>query len=344
VTLVAATGGFALSLAIVVALVYLLVLRLIDLNEQEGLWALAAALLLGAAAGALLPLVVSSETLTLSTFRGALADEIAKFIALSVAFVLFEGISRLRGWSEVNGLMDGIIYGAAVGLGFSVGEAFYRELLFSGLSDILGVDPFDVLWTTLLFGLREGLFGAFIGAGFGLALQARTLLARLGYALAGLAVAVGLHAVYVLLAGPVSGTEGKVRTWLFLLLPLLFVAALIVFALGREKSAIAAELGPEVTEGVATDRDLDLLAHPAARRAAYFRLLRRGDFDGWAALRALHNRLVQLALVKRRAAAQTDPELRAAANEEAQNLRASALALRQQFDARVEGATAETAA
>src|SRR5438093_888081 len=44
--------GFALSLAVLVAAIYLVVLRLIDVNEREPLWGLALALLVGAVGAA----------------------------------------------------------------------------------------------------------------------------------------------------------------------------------------------------------------------------------------------------------------------------------------------------
>ena len=145
---------FALALAVVLAAVYLLVLRAVDANEKEPVWALGVLLLAGALAGALLPLVAGGDEAALGRPEGALVVEPARFAAIALGLVAVEAISRLRGWSELNGLLDGLLYGAAAGLGVATGEAFVRELSTPAAIEALtgGLGPLDTLWRSALAG------------------------------------------------------------------------------------------------------------------------------------------------------------------------------------------------
>ncbi|HET7482856.1 MAG TPA: PrsW family glutamic-type intramembrane protease [Actinomycetota bacterium] len=316
-------AGFALALAVVVALVYLLVLRLLDLNEKEPLWALSMSLVFGGVAAALVP-VFTDATWLLNALGDGFFESLAKVVALLGALAIFNGIANLRGWSEINGLMDGVVYGATVGLGFAVGDAFVHQLTVSGSAAASVGSPLTVLWSTLLAGLRQGLFGALIGAGFGAAVQAKSAGQRFLYPVAGFVVAVIVHALYFWLAhGGAAGSQGGLRTLIAMVLPLVLVVVLMVTSLGREKKAIREELQSEVSSGFVTEGDLALLENPGQRRSRYLKYLSKGDFDEWQALRMRQNRQVQLALAKRRAASETDPERRARAEREIAALRAS---------------------
>jgi hypothetical protein len=316
-------AGFALALAVVVALVYLVVLRLLDINEKEPLWALSIALVFGAVAAALVP-VFTGATWLLNAFGDAFFESIAKVVALLAALAIFNAIANLRGWSEINGLMDGVVYGATVGLGYAVGDAFVHQLTLGSTAAATVGSPLTVLWSTLLAGLRQGLFGAIIGAGFGAAVQARSAGQRIGYPIAGFVGAVIVHAFYFWLAhGSAAGSSGSFRTIIAMVLPLLLVVGLMVTSLGREKKAIRDELEPETGSGLVTEADLALLENPRQRRSRYLQYLSRGDFDGWQALRTRQNRQVQLALAKRRAALETDPERKARAQREVAALRSA---------------------
>ena len=125
-----------------------------------------------------------------------------------------------------------------------------------------------------------------------------------------------------------GGTTGLVRTWIALIIPILFVVTVIVLALGRERWAIREQLASERESGAVTDGELAALSSFVTRRSRYIRAFMKGDFDGWLALRELHNRQVQLALAKSRASRESDPERRAASEAEVDRLRASVLELR----------------
>lgn len=322
---------FAISVAVLVAAVYLVVLRLIDPNEKEPLWALALMLFIGVISCAIVVASVDPEFRSLSIVGASLTAEVTKFVAIAIGLAALEGVARLRGWSEFNGVVDGVIYGAAAGLGYAVGVVLVRELsIGSSVKDLIDASgPFETLWTNAVFGLREGIFGAIIGAGFGAALSGRGGALRRGLPLAGLMVAFAAHVGYFEFSDGDSISGGDLRPIVALLLPVALIAILMIHALARERSAIAEELADEADSGTVTEDELRLLRSPGRRRAAYLRSITSGDVDGWFALRALHNRQVQLALVERRSRNESDPGRKQAIEAEVAKLRGSILEMKQ---------------
>ena len=323
-----AGGAYALSVAVIIAVIYLAVVRFMDLNEKEPLWAVGLLFLFGVIFAAVLPLLVGSNVLELTVLWGPVAEEAAKFVAFALGAAALAAVARARGWSEISSLMDGVVYGTALGFGYATGEALVRALAFGGTLGASAVGgPFATLWTTALSGLSDGLFGAIIGVGFGAAVGARSALERIGYPIAGLIGAILAHVAYTLLAegNALGGPSALVRTWVALLIPVVFVGAVAAYALSREKRTIREELATESETGAVTDEELGVLRSFTARRSGYAKAFFRGDFDGWLALRELHNRQVQLALAKRRAAKASDPERREAAEAEVEQLRATVL-------------------
>jgi RsiW-degrading membrane proteinase PrsW (M82 family) len=321
--------AFALSLAVVAAVVYLALLRLIDLNEKEPLWALGLMLLLGAIAAAVLSVLVHARTLHGTDVLSSVADELAIFAAISAGIGVLEVVGKLRGWSEINGVVDGAAYGAAAGLGFATGEAFIRELHTSGVfGAAVESSPLEVLWPTLLGGLAAGLFGSITGAAFGAALAGPRGPRQLVIALVGLGVAFGVQVAYqaVVHDNALSGSDAKLREWIGLGVPGLFFLILIGTGLRAERRAIADQLGHDPY--AATPEELKLLTNPAARRAAYLRRLAALDPEGWLALRSLQNRQVQLALTRRRAAWAADPVRHSELEAEVERLRGAVVAAR----------------
>ena len=327
-------GAYALSLALIVAVIYLAVVRFMDLNEKEPLWAVGLMFLLGAVAAAVLPLLVGYALLELNPLWEAVTEEVAKFVAFFLGVVVLAAVARSRGWSEISGLMDGIVYGTALGFGFATGEAFVRELAFGGaLGGAIDAGPFATLWTTALVGLSDGLFGAIVGAGFGAAAGAKPIAQEVGYPAAGLVGAILAHLAYTVLAegNALGGTAGLVRTWVALIVPILFVVAIMVVALVRERRAIREELETERETGAVTEDELAALSSFLTRRSQNIRSFMSGDFDGWLATRELHNRQVQLALAKSRASRESDPGRRALAGAEVERLRAAALEMKRRL-------------
>lgn len=318
----------ALLVSLLVAVVYLVLLRLLDLNEREPLWSVLFLFGLGLAAASLLRLLVRSTVLELTVLPGAAASELATFAAIAVGVAALEGAGRLRGWSELNGMMDGIVYGAAAGLGLATGDTLLRQLQpESGVMAGLSAGPFAAFWSNALTGLAGGLFGALVGAGFGVASQTHEPGKRLAFPVLGLAAAVVADAGYRVLAhgDALGGPEAVLRVWAALLLPLVLAAAVAIYALVQERRAIRAELAAERWTGAVSDADLAFLGSWPRRQGAYLRALASGDLARALRLMNLHNRQVQLALTKRKEAGEAHAGRRAGLQTEIERLRAAAL-------------------
>src|SRR5215212_93751 len=200
--------AFLVTFALIQAVVFLLLIRFLDLYEREPLGVLAIMAAWGATGAIALSLVGNGIVLGLlpsavgETFGLAIAaplvEEAAKGLALVIAFCLSWWAARRFGFLEFEGLTDGLVYGAAVGLGF----AFTEDLLYlwnytsevgpqTGLKEYLGrVDFFGV--GQLYHPVYTGAFGV----GLGLATWSRSWRGRVGFPVLGLAAAVLMHAVH----------------------------------------------------------------------------------------------------------------------------------------------------
>jgi len=324
--LAAVDGLYAVSLAFLVALVYLALVRLVDLNEKEPFWAISLAFVIGVAASVIFDVSVGSTGLALEPVWGPVVTEAVRFLAVGATVLALRAIGRVRGWSEVSGMLDGIVYGVSVGLGFAVGAVLVAEL--NGLGAIGASGGLSAVWPVLLLGLSQGVYGGIIGAGFGAAAE------RPGRGVATMSVigagvlAMMVHVAHDALGRGTSGAGNSVlRGRIALALPALAIAVLVVAAILRERRAIREQLPSERETGAIEDADLAALSGFFARRAAYARRFFGFDFDGWLDLRALHNRQVQLAITKARAARLSADDA-AAARAEADRLRAAILELK----------------
>lgn len=317
-------GSYALSLAVIVAAIYLLLVRFLDLNEKEPLWAIGIAFGFGALAAGAVHLLVDSKTLALDLFWGPFSKETGRFLAIAGAVGVFAGISRWRGFSEFGGVLDGIVYGASAGLGFATAEVMVLELSSTAsVLDLAASSPGSDLWGSLLTGLADGLFGAIAGAFFGMAVVSRHSSMRNGLPFVGFVAAVAAHVLYEQLArgDSLAGSAATFRRWVALLLPLVALIVAAVMDLRKENAAIKDNLADEVTAGTLSQRDYELLQSFGGRRAEHMSHFFGADFDGWAALKTLHNLQVQLALTKEQVKHQTDPERRARLEAEVATLR-----------------------
>ncbi|HEY7471003.1 MAG TPA: PrsW family glutamic-type intramembrane protease [Gemmatimonadota bacterium] len=312
-----------------IAFVYLAILRAVDLNEREPLWSLILLLWCGATGAALVRLLVNSPVLTLRPVRAALIEETATLAAVGVGFAVLAAVGRWKGWSEVTDVMDGLVYGAAAGLGFALVDTMW-DLIGRPVGALAAVRPgaFATLWTAALGGLAHGIFGALIGIGCVASVLHRSAAESIGRALLGWALAVAAHVGYEVLAhgAALSGSTAVLRLWVALAMPLALVVLLALRSLFGERRAIRAELDEEAGIGGTPGPASGYLAR---RRAALAALL-RGDLRAHAAEKALHNRRVQLALARWRERRTDDPARQARARAEVESLRAAVRRLQEE--------------
>jgi len=314
---------------LVMAIAYLVIVRILDFNEKEPLWAVLLLFALGVAAGSLVVLSVDTAFLELSGTAGVMVIELARFLAIAGGFVALGAVARSRGYSEVNGLMDGVVYGVSGGLGFATGLAYARGMLIQ--TEWLPIETSVPGYGELaLVGLSDGLFGALVGIGFAVALSGRSARQRAFGPLAGYIAAVSGHVVYDIIGkADAYGDAAVLRKWIALLLPVVIVIVVAAVALSGEKRAIQEELESEAVSGVVTPEDLSLLKSASARQGLYVKTLFAGDFGRWSSLHDLHNRQVQLALAKRKLRLLEDEGLRTTAAAELRALRDSIAQLKE---------------
>jgi hypothetical protein len=314
------------------AAVYLFGVRLIDFNEKEPLWAVLLLFGCGLASAVVLLVGINLSELgfiELDPLAGALAFEMFRFGGVGAGVALLTAATRKRGYSEINGLMDGVVYGSAAGLGFATGLAITREVLIPVETTAMAAPSLAGYGTLALTGVSDGVFGALMGIGFALAIESRKPAMRFAGPLGGLAAAIVAHLAYDFIAeGDPFGDAAVVRKWVGLVLPLLVVAVVAIIALRSENKAIAEELEAEVETGAVTPDELKTLRSMIARELMYLKRLLKFDFSGWSALHSLHNRQVQLALAKRRVAEETDEAMRAASAGEVAHLRVAVFDLK----------------
>lgn len=253
----------AFPAALYVALIYSA-----DRYEKEPGWLLAATFFWGAVPSIAIAVVVTvagrvpfymvAGPRTGDTLAAVLlappVEEAAKALALVGIFILMR--------HEIDGLLDGVIYGAMVGMGFAMVENIFYFIQVYGEG---GVEAWrsNVLFRTVLFGLNHSLFTSMTGLGLaaGRFSQRRSL--RYLFPLAGWSLAVFLHAMHNLGAAasgplclimPLSDWGG---VWLLL--------AIVVWALWQEKQWIRRYLAEEVERGTLSQWQYETASSGRAR-------------------------------------------------------------------------------
>ena len=296
--------------------VLLLLVWLSDRYEREPLWIVFLAVLWGA-----LPSIFFSclfETalgVPISAVAGKPAaeivgtvliapptEELAKAGALLVVILFFR--------KEFDDVMDGLVYGAAVGIGFSFVEDF--TYFVGGIIDsgVVGGGANFAL-RNFAFILNHSLFTSITGIGFGLArVYHKDLIAKFAWPIAGLCGAIGLHATHNLLS--VLKLPGMIAALFIHWTGGLGLLCLIPALWAIERRMILQRLAAEVQEGHIPEAALAAL--PFSRRIAklpprsraplrqslqQLAFLRKQHEDGWdrdagGRIEALRARIVAL--------------------------------------------------
>lgn len=249
--------GLLIGLTFVTPLVlfYVLVIKGVDRYEPEPWWLLTAAFLWGAFASTALAIVgnglgdaVFSAALGQGNalVEGATASIVAPLVEESTkgfGLLILLAVSLL--WlHEVDGPLDGVIYGGVVGLGFT----FTEDILYiSRYTAEQGVASGFVLLVlrTVLAGLGHASFTAMTGLGIGIAVVARNPLIRIAAPIAGWTLAVLLHAIHNGLVSFLGPAGLIIKLAFFWLVDFLFFVLLYALAL-RDRRIVREQLQPEV--------------------------------------------------------------------------------------------------
>ncbi|ROP30968.1 PrsW family intramembrane metalloprotease [Couchioplanes caeruleus] len=233
-----------------------------------------------------------------AALAGPTVEEIAKALGV-VAIVL---VAR----AQVNSVLDGVVYGAMVGLGFQIVEDIVYAMgavALAGRGD--HVEP--VVTTFLLRGFVSGvwshtLFGALAGAGIGYLVVRADRLARVRIGVAMLGV-LGAWASHVLWNSPLLRDglgNGAVALLAVLVLkglpPLLLTWLLVRSAHDREADYYTAQLATLDDPELVTPAELDALRSGSRRASARWHARVRAGLRAWAAVRRLQRAQARLAV------------------------------------------------
>lgn len=283
---------------------YLLFVRAIDLYEREDfryvipvfVWgfsvAVAIALVFNTLIGATLGALVDQNSASFLTavFVAPPVEEVAKGLALLIAFAVSWAVARRRGGVlAFSGVMDGIVYGSAVGFGFSIVE----DILYYAQTYQEAGNQVFVL-RRVFGGFAHAAFTSLTGIGIGLIPWVRGTFLKVLLPVLGLLGAIFLHATFNLTAtlfGPLA--------YVVEFVVLLVYAVVIIVWLAVERGVIREELREEVAAGTIGVREYEILPTYFARTFYYLGLIFSGRLGEWRTARKVHEAAVDLAFTKR---------------------------------------------
>jgi protease PrsW len=292
-------SGPLIWLGILQAVIYLLFIRAIDLYEREPLryvipvflWGFAVATTVSLFFNTLFRLTLSSVTSarTASFFTAVVeapvVEECSKGAALLLIFFIAYLARRRSGLVEFSGVMDGIVYGSAVGFGFAIAEDLLYGLQF-------GPETFIV--RRIFGGFAHASFTSLTGIGIGLIPWVHNRALKIILPMLGLSGAIFLHAAFNFTA-TVFGPVG----YLVLFCVVLVYIVIIIVWLTIERRAIREELRDEVKAGTITSQEYAMLPSYFRMTGYYLGLIFTGRLLTWFRAHKLHSTAVDLALAKR---------------------------------------------
>jgi RsiW-degrading membrane proteinase PrsW (M82 family) len=297
-----------LVIAVLPVPVYLTLVLWLDRYESEPAWLLATSFFWGALVAVFFAIIVNSLGVLL--VQGAYGEAAANFYGMVISAPLVEETAKALAlfalflWKrdEFDGVLDGIIYAAMVGLGFAMTEnvKYYGE----AVTEQNAVGVFIV--RGLFSPFAHPLFTSMTGIGLGLASRARGRAAKLLLPPLGLAAAVALHAAWNASAFFTGATENgliMLASYFVVMVPtFLALLAVVIFALRREGSILREQLRSDCERGLLTHEEYLRLCSLRARAGASFGALTGRGLAGWRARRRLHRAASELAFQRHRLA------------------------------------------
>ncbi len=286
---------------VIPTLIYVGVIYRVDSYEKEPIWLLSAVFLWGAVPAIGLSIVAGTlldgalevifgrtwQSLTAAVLAAPIIEETFKGVALA-------GILAWRR-HEIDTLLDGIIYGAMVGMGFAMVEnSFY----FMGEYDSGGLSAWalNVFFRAFIFGLNHALFSGLFGLGVAAGLLAKRELVRIFAPVLGWTTAVFFHFIHNLSVGFDNALclIAPLTDWGGILLTLV----IITWALRQERTWLQVYLIEEMRLGIITFKQYELISDITKRRAHLWDLLVHGQFGRYIELRRFLNLCSKLAYQK----------------------------------------------
>jgi len=281
----------------------LFIIWLLDRFEKDPVWLLMLIFLWGAVPAIIISLIVEMisgiplpylmDAWTADIFMGSIVapitEEFAKALALLAVFALLR--------HHLDDILDGIIYGAVVGIGF----AWVEDIMYCfGACAEGGFEAMGMVFflRVFVFGLNHAFFTALTGIGFGIAKVVRSCWVGGLAVIFFFALAIGAHFLHNTLVG-VAGDAGIIVSFLVHWGGVIGLLAVVVAVWFAEWGWIKKGLKDEVGRGTIGKRDFEQVSKWFGRVGWELRFLFAFDFGGFFYVRRLYNRLVKLAFLKR---------------------------------------------
>jgi RsiW-degrading membrane proteinase PrsW (M82 family) len=285
------TGPLGLMIGMLSATIpvplYVILVLWVDRYESEPISMLAVAFFWGALVAVFFALLVNTASglivsgLTSNTRIGEafsagisapIVEETAKAFILFIFFFLKK--------EEFDGVVDGIVYAAMVGLGFAMTEniQYYGRAVLQGGGGGL----------TLVFIIRgmmapfsHPLFTAMTGIGLGLARQSTNGFLKIVAPVVGLGLAIFMHSVWNGSA-IVFGFLGFILIYVVIMVPMFIIILTVIFiSLRREGRVVRDFLLADYQRGLLTPEEYNQLCSVRGRMGASFNALSRGGIENW---------------------------------------------------------------
>jgi protease PrsW len=247
-------------------------------------------------ASSLMVAVMTESEAAGEAFGAVISAPIVEESAKAIILFIFFFAKR----DEFDGVVDGIVYAAMVGLGFAMTEniQYYGR---AALDEGRGLTAVFILRGTLA-PFSHPLFTSLTGIGLGLARQSRNTFVKLITPVLGLATAISLHSIW---NGSIVifGGAGFLVTYLLVMVPTFAVILIVVFlALRREGQVVRQFLVPDLQRGFFTPDEYNRLCTIRGRMGANFNAFSRGGLGHWRASRQLNQTASELAFHRSRTA------------------------------------------
>jgi RsiW-degrading membrane proteinase PrsW (M82 family) len=283
------TGPVAFLIGLVTATIpvplYVILVLWIDRYESEPFWMLATAFFWGALVATFVAYLINS---TGGAIVSALAGPAAgNTFALVISAPIVEECTKATilfiffffKKDEFDGVIDGIVYGALVALGFAMTEnvLYYAKAALGG-----GVALTVTLFLRgFLAPFSHPLFTSMTGIGLGLARQTKNLAVKLITPVLGLLMAIFMHSIWNG-SGAIFGGGGFLLTYIVIMVPS-FVILLVVIgiALYREGQLVREFLLCDLERGMFTRQEYDQLGSIFGRMGSSLNALTQTGMKGW---------------------------------------------------------------
>jgi len=283
------TGPVAFLIGLVTATIpvplYVILVLWIDRYESEPFWMLATAFFWGALVAAFVAYLINSTGGAIvsalagpaagNTFALVISAPIVEECTKATILFIFFFLKK----DEFDGVIDGIVYGALVALGFAMTEniLYYAKAALGGGAAL----TVTLFLRGFLAPFSHPLFTSMTGIGLGLARQTKNLAVKLLTPVLGLLMAIFMHSIWNG-SGAIFGGGGFLLTYIVIMVPA-FVILLVVIgiALYREGQLVREFLLCDLERGMLTRQEYDQLGSIFGRMGSSFNALTQTGMKGW---------------------------------------------------------------